>query len=448
MATGTVTIIGAGYVGLTTAVLFACSGTKTYLVDIEPEKIAKIRGGESPFFEPHLNSFIQKALKTGRLVPTTRYAYAIPGSKLVFCCVGTPDKADGSSNLEYVYDALLTAAKLATDGVIMIQKSTVPVGTGKDVSTAIKKTNPNLKFDYVSNPEFLREGSAIKDSLFPDRTVLGGKNKQALLDVAAVYKKLYKVAPKLLPAAKANNVAEDFIYTTLESAELIKVTANAFLALKISFANSIAKLCDSVGADINEVMDGVGKDNRIGKAFLNAGRGYGGGCFPKDVSGLLASAAEHNTELEIMAAAVHVNNSMAHFIIDKIEDRHQPVQGKKVAVLGLSFKAGTSDTRRSPAIKLANLLVEKGAKVSAYDPEAIIEDNGLRESIVRYESIEDSLKGADMALLATDWQEFLELDWGKVKKLMSGHLIVDCMNTLDEKNVIAAGLNYMGVGRF
>jgi UDPglucose 6-dehydrogenase len=445
-----VTILGAGYVGLTTAALLAESGIETYLIDVDETKIQSIKNKVSPFFEPGLDNLIAKSLSSGNLKPTTSYETAVPKSNYVFCCVGTPDRADGSSNLDYVFAALQKAASLAQDGVVLVQKSTVPVGTGKQVIHAIKKTAPKLDFHYVSNPEFLREGTAIGDSLYPDRTVLGGSDQKVLSQVADIYKQLYRTAPSIDQTMNSDQEpADDFIYTTLESAELIKVTANAFLALKISFANSIAKLCDNVAADINEVMDGIGKDKRIGRAFLNAGRGYGGGCFPKDVSGLIATAAEHNTDLEIMSAAVHLNNSMAHHIIDKIENRHQALKGNRVAVLGLSFKSGTSDSRRSPALNLANLLAEKGALVSVYDPEAIVEKyDKLDDSISRKNSLGEAVKNTEIVLVATDWPEFISMDFKNVKDLMQGDLLVDCMNALDEQKVISTGLTYMGVGRF
>ena len=221
------------------------------------------------------------------------------------------------------------------------------------------------------------------------------------------------------------------------------------MALKISFANSIAKLADHTGADINEVMDGVGSDKRIGRAFLNAGRGYGGGCFPKDVSGLIASAAEHNVDMEIMASAVHENSSMPDYIINKIESKHQTIKGKHITILGLSFKTGTSDSRRSPAIAIANLLAEKGAKVKAYDPQAVLERNEEFNGLInRMQSLPEALKNTDIAVVATDWPEFVNMDYKAAKKLMRGCLIVDCMNALDENAVIKAGLVYMGVGRY
>ena len=444
----TVSVIGAGYVGLTTAVLLAKSGMSTYLVDVDSNKIKTIKEGRSPFFEPGLDTLVEETVKNGGLIPTTDYELAIPKSSFVFCCVGTPGRSDGSSNLDYVFEALQKAASLANDDVILIQKSTVPVGTGKSIITAIKRTSPRLKFHYVSNPEFLREGSAIKDSLYPDRTVLGGGDRRILEEVAQIYKTLYKSAPGILNS-DSEEISDEFIFTSLKSAELIKVTANAFLALKISFANSIAKLSDNVEADINEVMDGVGKDKRVGRAFLNAGRGYGGGCFPKDVSGLLATASEYDTDLEIMASAVHVNNSMVHHIIDKIENKHQPLKNARVAVLGLSFKAGTSDSRRSPAIRLANLLSERHAVVVAYDPKAIIEkDDKLHEPINRKKTLDETIKDADIVLVATDWPEFINMDFKNVAQMMRGKLIVDSMNALNEQSVTDAGLTYMGVGRF
>lgn len=416
------TVIGAGYVGLVTATLLAHAGIKTYVLDVMPKKIATINKGRSPFFEPGLDELIKQAIANKMLVPTTSYKHAIPNSNFIFFCVGTPDRADGSSNLDYVFQAIETAAEIAMDGTVFIQKSTVPVGTARKLIATIKKKSPTLHYHYVSNPEFLREGSAIHDTLYPDRTVLGGTYQTSLKQVAGLYKLIAKAAPHIDPVfQKQYQKPEDgngaVIYTTLESAELIKVTANAFLALKISFANSIAKLCDAVGADIKEVMDGIGKDKRIGGAFLNAGRGYGGGCFPKDVSGLIATADENGLAMEVMAAAVQLNESMPAYIVAAIENELGNLSGQKVAVLGLAFKAGTSDSRRSPAITIANLLAERGARVTAYDPKAIIEEGGgLSNSISRKATLNEAVINADAAVVATDWPEFSALDYPALKK--------------------------------
>lgn len=447
-----VAIVGAGYVGLTTAVLLASSGYNTHLVDVDKEKVSKIKKGESPFFEPNLDGLIKKVTSNKKLVPTSSYEEAVPQAEIVLSCVGTPDKADGSSNLKYVFAAAREIAQHAKDGTVIAQKSTVPVGTGRELAKEIKAANGQLGFHYVSNPEFLREGAAISDTLYPDRIVVGGDDKSSLEKVAQLYEHIIQSASEIDPVLQKEYQPHEYIdgkivYTTLESAELIKVTSNAFLALKISFANSIAKLADEVDGDIVGVMDGVGLDRRIGRAFLNAGRGYGGGCFPKDVSGLIAAAEKNNVSLEIIQAATHVNSSMPGYIIDKVTKHTDSFKNKDIAVLGLSFKPATSDTRRSPAVQIANLLVDEGASVRAYDPKAIFEDGDLSKGVAREETIDQTIKNADAVFIATDWPEFAAYQPEQYAQQMKGNLLVDCMNMLNKDEVARAGLTYIGVGR-
>jgi UDPglucose 6-dehydrogenase len=440
----TISVIGCGYVGLTTAAILANCGYKVYAIEVNPTRLKSIQQGKSFFYELGIDQLLENALKQGNLIATDSYEEAVPGSSIVFSCVGTPDNPDGSSNLSYVFSAAEEAAKYLAEGSIYVQKSTVPVGTGEKIEKQFKEGGKN--FRYVSNPEFLREGTAISDTLWFDRIVAGSDDKAAAAEVIEVYKsiercrdELAKIAglepPKAIPEA-------NYITTTRNSAELIKVTANAFLALKISFANSIAKLADQAGADINGVMDGVGADRRIGRAFLYAGRGYGGGCFPKDVSGLIRSAEEYGVNMEIMNAATEVNNSMPHYIINKAKDAiGGSFEGKKVAVLGLAFKAGTSDARRSPAVAIANTLASQASQITAYDPKATEEAREeLDDSIKLCSSTEEAVKDADCIFIATDWPEFKEIDFAKYK----AELIVDCMNTLEPSAQLSYG--YLGVG--
>jgi UDPglucose 6-dehydrogenase len=440
----TITVLGAGYVGLTTAALFANSGFKVYLVEPNKQRLKVIQSGKSFFYEEGIDPLIKRAIDVKALIPASSYEESIPKSKYIFSCVGTPDNPDGSSNLEYVFGAAEVCAKHIREGSIYAQKSTVPVGTGNEV----QKIFENKSVEYVSNPEFLREGTAISDSLFFDRIVVGGKSKKATEEVLAIYKTVEKTRNKIAKLAGINTVdyKGEYIQCSLESAELIKVTSNAFLALKISFANSIAKLADQTGADVVEVMKAVGADTRIGKAFLNAGRGYGGGCFPKDVSGLISSAEQHGVEMEIMSAATAVNDSMSGYIVNQVQkELGGTLRGKKVALLGLAFKAGTSDSRRSPSIKLANTFLRFGAQVSAYDPKANHEaQEELNPKVALHNSMD---KGADAVLIATDWPEFISMDLNKLTKKMSGNLFVDCMNCFNPKTVDRASLKYMGVGK-
>ena len=447
--TSTITVLGAGYVGLSTAALLAQAGFKIHLVEPNPTRLDTIKQGRSFFFEAGLDPIIKLGIDSGNLLPTDSYEASVPESDFVFSCVGTPDNPDGSSNLSYVYGAAETALRLMQPNAVYIQKSTVPVGTGKVIID---------KFDvepgrYVSTPEFLREGTALQDTLWFDRIVCGGSDETVLARVVELYKALEVHRDDIASSAgiEAGAVTGSYITTDLNSAELIKVTANAFLALKISFANSIAKLSDAVDADINGIMDAVGADKRIGRAFLNAGRGYGGGCFPKDVSGLISSGLEHGIDLEIMQAAQQVNESMPGYVIEKLKDRLDGnLSGKKIAVLGLAFKKGTSDTRKSPGVKIANLLDTFDVEVLAYDPQALEEaKEDLRRSVVLHTSIEEALASCDAVVLATDWDELMSSPAQVfADHLNPGAVVIDAVNAyknyIDLENL---GFDYTGVGR-
>lgn len=444
-----ITVIGSGYVGTTAAAIFALSGHDVTAIDIDESKINLINSGKAPFFEVGLDELIAEGIKRGTLRATNDYSSAVPTADIVFSCVGTPDNPDGSSNLSYVYDAAKKAAEYLKADAIYVQKSTVPVGTGRDVTKVLPSTVP-----YVSNPEFLREGTAIYDTIMFDRVLAGGNDDQAnqkVLDLHRTVEQnsadLAKVASLQIADESLASHSGEYITTNLESAELIKVTANAFLSLKISFANSVAKLCDATGANVSEVMSVVGMDNRIGKAFFNAGRGYGGGCFPKDVSGLISSAIKHGVDMPIMTASTEVNESMPSYIIEKVVEKYGKMEGKSIAVLGLAFKAGTSDTRKSPAIKIANTLVKYGAMVTAYDPEAIEEAKpDLHESVQVVESASEAVKQADFVFVATDWQEFkTPADWLSADTTPT--CVIDCMNCLDSATIKEKNIDYIAVGK-
>jgi UDPglucose 6-dehydrogenase len=438
-----ITIIGAGYVGLSTAALLANVGYKVYLIDVNKKRLDTIRKGKSFFFEDGIDVLIKDAVTNKTLLPTDSYKKAIPQSSIIFSCVGTPDNPDGSSNLSYVFAAAEETANYVKPGSIYVQKSTVPVETGKEVIKSFKKAG--LAINYVSNPEFLREGTAIADALWFDRVVCGSQNEQAKEAIFDLYRDLEKNRNKLMEKTslkKPNNEgAGKYISTGLESAELIKVTANAFLAMKISFANSIAKLADSVSADVVEVMDAVGEDKRIGRAFLNAGRGYGGGCFPKDMSGLIDVMNEHGADSAMLTAAQDINASMPGYIVNKLQEKIGSLDKVTVAVLGLAFKPGTSDVRRSPGVAIANTLARLGAKVTAYDPIANGEaKDDLRRDITIGKTLKNTLSGAKVVVIATDWPEFMELSFESTKV----NVVVDAMNVL--KNP-PKQINYIGVGR-
>jgi UDPglucose 6-dehydrogenase len=442
-----ITILGAGYVGLTTAALLAHSGYTVYAIEPNPKRLETIKQGRSFFYEEGLNPVIKAAIDSGKLIPTDSYEESIPRSSVVFSCVGTPDNPDGSSNLTYVFSAAESTARHLTRDIIYVQKSTVPVGTGQKVQEIFAETGN--KVAYVSNPEFLREGTALIDTLYFDRVVAGGSDQNAVEQILAIYRQLEQQREKI--AQLAGIAAPDnpgrYIATSLASAELIKVSANAFLALKISFANSIAQLADKVGADVVDVMDAVGADRRIGRAFLNTGRGYGGGCFPKDVSGLISSGLDYGVDLEIMTAAQRVNNAMPVYIVEKVKDALGTLEKKKVAVLGLAFKAGTSDVRRSPGVYIANALSQADAIVTAYDPQAMEEaKEDLRRDIQLADSIEQAVRDADAVLVATEWPEFIEFPIEEFASRMKGDLFIDAINHFDPAT-IRPHLTYLGVGR-
>ncbi len=446
----TITVLGAGYVGLTTATLLALSGHKVYLVEPNAARLDVIKTGKSFFFEQGLDPLIAQAVSSGSLMPTQSYEESVPHSSVVFSCVGTPDNPDGSSNLAYVYAAATKSAPLIRDDAVYVQKSTVPVGTGKKVEQILTAAQKNIS--YVSNPEFLREGTAIYDTLFFDRIVVGGDNKPALDRVIAIYKAIEHSRDHIAQLAKipvGTHTNGQYITTTLNSAELIKVTSNAFLALKISFANSIAQLADHADADIIEVMDAVGADRRIGRSFLHAGRGYGGGCFPKDVSGLISSGLEHGIDLEIMQAVQAVNSAMPGYIVDKLQDvLDGSLDNKKTAVLGLAFKANTSDVRRSPGIMIANKLRSAGAHVTAYDPAASHEATSeLYGDVTIVSSLDEAIKDADAAVIATEWKAILQYPAPEFVKKMSGNVLLDAVNQYDIEAAKNAGLTYVGIGR-
>ena len=443
----TITVLGAGYVGLTTAALLAHAGYKVYVVEPNKERLGVIKSGRSFFFEEGLDSVIKLAIEAGNLIPMDSYEESVPKSHVVFSCVGTPDNPDGSSNLAYVFSAAEQAAKLAKPGTIYVQKSTVPVGTGRKIEALFSELG--AKLEYVSNPEFLREGTALSDTLFFDRVVVGGDNKAAVNAVMDIYMDLEQYRDHIAHIAgiPTSTRGDKYIATTLNSAELIKVTSNAFLALKISFANSIAKLADKSDADVVEVMNAVGADTRIGPAFLNAGRGYGGGCFPKDVSGLISSALEYGVDLDIMQAAQQVNASMPGYIVDTIQDEAGSLAGKRVAVLGLAFKAGTSDVRKSPGIAIANQLHGLGAHVTAFDPQANDEAAPeLHKDIALKNSLEQAIEQADIVIIATEWREILDYPASSYAKFMHGQLMFDAVNQYDATDATLAGLTYLGVG--
>ncbi|MBP6005342.1 UDP-glucose/GDP-mannose dehydrogenase family protein [Candidatus Saccharibacteria bacterium] len=447
--TPTITILGAGYVGLTTGAILAQSGYQTYLVEPNQERLDIIRSGKSFFYEKGLDRLIQEGLNKKMLLPTDSYSLSVSQSDIIFSCVGTPDNPDGSSNLDYIFEAAKTTLEYIKRDTIYVQKSTVPVGTGYRLIDIFNQSS--FTIDYLSNPEFLREGTAIADSLYPDRTVIGGNNANAINSLIKVYKQIEssrQIITKLTGIDQQSKTCQ-YITTEINSAELIKVTANAFLAMKISFANSIAILSDRVNADVVEIMDGIGSDLRIGSAFLRAGRGYGGGCFPKDVSGLISSAKEYGIDLALMQSTQAINANMPKYIIDKLKDQLTTLNNKQIIILGLSFKSGTSDTRKSPGIAMANICATNQARVTVFDP--VVDKNNLNDLDSRIQiisSISEIPKSPDAIIVATEWPEFCNLTPSQIIALLGKKgLLVDAINAYDPKLLVKHHIQYLGVGR-
>jgi UDPglucose 6-dehydrogenase len=447
-----IAIIGTGYVGLTLGSLTARVGHKTYCIDVVPSKIETIKKGKSYFYELGLDNLVKQGIESGNLIPTLDYEQGLEDADLVFLSVGTPSDDNGCFDLTYIYTAVRDAARYVKDGVIFVQRSTVPVGTGKRAMEIIEKINPDLEYTYLASPEFLREGAAVIDSIVQDRIVVGGgtdKEKKILFDLFEEIEnhspEIFEETPEISRYATNNMVhnnhkdvefKEKCISTCLESAELIKVCANSLLATKISFANNIARICDSVGANVNEVMDGVGMDRRISRSFLYAGIGFGGGCFPKDVKGLINSLREHDVDYDLFEQVLKVNMDQVHFVIKKLEE--MGVKKGKVGVLGLAFKQGTSDVRVSPAGRLCEALSDKGYDVVATDPQAVEEARELfpeRENMVYTDDVEEVFKGSEVVVLATDWPEFRELDFVKLADLTKSRNFYDARNYLDKEEM-------------
>lgn len=426
-------VIGVGYVGLTTGTCFADLGNEVIGVDISEEKVEYLNNGGVPIYEPGLAEMIDRNRKAGRLKFTTSYEEALNGADFAFICVGTPEDVDGAADLKYVRAAAESIAKTMKHSVIIVNKSTVPVGTGDWVSNIVNETQPEaIDFSVVSCPEFLREGSAIQDFMQPDRTVLGSQNPDASEAVAQLF----------LP------LRAPIVMTDLRTAEMIKYASNAFLATRISFINEISNICESVGADVTEVAQGMGFDHRIGHHFLQAGVGYGGSCFPKDVKALANIADQHGVHPRILNSVIGVNDYQRKRIMEKVrEELGDELKGKRVALLGLAFKENTDDLRESPAIGIAEWLVKGGAEVYAYDPVAM--ENAKKElPTVNYcTNAYEAADKADALVIATPWNEFKQLDMKRILANMNTNILIDGRNMHDPDLMKDMGFRYRGVGR-
>lgn len=432
-----VVMIGAGYVGLVSGACFAEFGARVTCVDNDQSKISALLEGKIPIFEPGLEDLVANNLKTGRLLFSTSLGDSVAEADLVFIAVGTPTRrGDGYADLKYVYAAAAELADYLRGYTVVIDKSTVPVGTARQVHRVIKKANPQAEFDIASNPEFLREGSAISDFMRPDRVVIGVETSRAEKLLRELYRPL-------------NLIEAPVLVTDLESAELIKYASNAFLATKISFINEMSQLCEKTGADVHAVARGMGLDGRIGKKFLHAGPGYGGSCFPKDTVALIRMAQEHGVPSRIVESVVEVNASQKARMVAKIRAALGGTEADKtIAVLGLTFKPQTDDMRDAPALAILPALVEKGAHIKAHDPEGMDEARPLLPDSIRYmDSIDSTIEGADAVVLMTEWNQYRGLDLDKTRNLMRGNVFVDLRNVYEHEQMARHGFRYTCVGR-
>ncbi len=431
-------MIGTGYVGLVTGTCFAEFGHHVTCVDKDEIKIKKLLNGEIPIYEPGLDQLVEKNFQEGRLKFTTSLEEAIPQAEAIFLAVGTPTsrRGDGYADLTYIFEATREIAPLIRNYTVIVDKSTVPVGTADQVARIIREVNPEAQFDVASNPEFLREGAAINDFMRPDRVVIGVETEDAEQILREVYKPLYI---RETPIVK----------TDIRTAELTKYAANAFLATKISFINEIALLCDSIGADVTSLAKGIGMDGRIGSKFLHPGPGYGGSCFPKDTLALMRIAQEHGQSLRVVEATVEVNAAQKAKMVKKIRDALGGSEaGKTIAVLGLTFKPETDDMRDAPSITILPALIEKGAKIKAHDPQGMDEARHLLPAAINYtEDAYDACRDADAVILLTEWNQYRALDLDQLKSIMRGDVFIDLRNVYLPEQVIRKGFTYTGVGR-
>ncbi len=426
-------LIGTGYVGLVTGTCFADLGNQVTCLDIDENKIAQLQRGEMPIYEPGLKELVARNVAAQRLTFTTSYPDAITNADFIFIAVNTPPSPDGEADLQYVRSAAESIAQVLNHYAIIVNKSTVPVGTGDAVAEILEANGkkPGIDFDIVSNPEFLAEGTAVYDFMQPDRVVLGGTNPEAVNKVAQLY----------LPLRCT------IMTTDLRTAEMIKYASNAFLATRISFINEIATICEKVGADVKEVAAGMGMDRRIGRAFLNAGLGYGGSCFPKDVKALTWMAEINGCHPQLLRSVMEINRDMRRQVLTKLRELLGGVRGKTIAIWGLAFKPNTDDVREAPALDIIHLLQTEGAKIRAYDPVAIEPARRVLNHVTFCENAYATAENADALVLITEWNEFKQVDLGRVAQLMKQKVLIDGRNIYEPNRMRALGFTYRGIGR-
>jgi UDPglucose 6-dehydrogenase len=427
-----ISVVGTGYVGLVTGACFADLGNSVTCIDIDVAKVENLRRGVLPIFEPGLEEIVERNSKAGRIRFTSGYEDGVAGADFVFIAVNTPSGAEGEADLKYTRAAAQSIAKNITGHAVIINKSTVPIGTGDWVANILSKyIRPGATFSVVSNPEFLREGSAISDFMHPDRVVLGSTDRDTAKRVSELYRQLG--CPILI--------------TDLRTAEMIKYASNAFLATKISFINEIASICERLGADVKMVSEGMGLDKRVGRAFLDAGLGFGGSCFPKDVRALAHMASINGCHPQLLRTVLEINRDARRAVIQKARDAMGGLSDRSVGILGLAFKPNTDDLREAPALEIIHLLQSEGASVKAYDPVA---SEGAQRSNPEVELCQDPYEvaaGVDCLILVTEWNEFKHLDMQRIKGLMAGNVLIDGRNIWDPDEMVGIGFNYMGVGR-
>lgn len=427
-------VIGTGYVGLVTGTCFADLGNEVICLDIDHERIASLKAGQMPIYEPGLEQLVKQNVAAERLFFTTDYAIALKDAEYAFIAVGTPSGNDGEADLRYVRSAAEAIADHVKNAILVINKSTVPVGTGDWVADVINRRRHGkaLNFSVVSNPEFLRESSAINDFMNPDRVVLGSEDQSAADRVAQLYQPLRCT----------------IMTTDLRTAEMIKYASNAFLATRISFINEIANICEELGADVREVARGMGLDKRIGPQFLDAGLGWGGSCFPKDVKALEHMAVLHGTQPQLLQAVMEINRNQRRRAVMKLRKSLKTLNEKTIGVLGIAFKPNTDDIRDAAAIELIHLLQNEGAQIKAYDPQAMENASHVLKNVVLCENPYQVAEGADALVLATEWNEFKQLDFKKLKSIMKQAVILDGRNLWDASALKDLGFTYMGIGRY
>ena len=436
-----IAIVGTGYVGLVTGACFADTGVNVTCVDVDENKVEALKQGRVPIYEPGLDELVAKNYKAGRLKFTTSLEEVLNGQDVVFCAVGTPPDEDGSADLKYVLQVARTIGQHLNKYLVVVTKSTVPVGTASKIRNAINeelaKRGADVEFDVASNPEFLKEGSAIKDFMSPDRVVIGVDSDRAKAILTRLYKPFMVVNFRV-------------IFMDIPSAEMTKYAANSRLATRISFMNDIANLCELVGADVNMVRAGIGSDNRIGRKFLYAGCGYGGSCFPKDVKALVKTASDCGYPMEVLQAVESVNERQKSILFRKLQRvfGDEPLAGKTITLWGLAFKPETDDMREAPALVMIDLLKKAGCKVRAYDPIAMDEcKRRVGDAVTYCDNMYDALDGTEALLLLTEWKQFRLPDWNEVKRRMKRHLVIDGRNIFDAAEMTGYGFEYHCIGR-